>query len=290
MVAGVSQRMELPPIILLRAFDAAGRHGSFRRAAEFLNVTPSTISHQIADLEQWLGVQLFVRAARGLQLTNEGTLLLQDVAPAFERLRSATARLRSGGQPTTLRVSANPFFATEILLPLMADFDAAFPHLALHVSATETLEDPRDGAVDFCVRTRAADAPGLERVALFALEVAAVATTTAPLPRIDYPFQGHSVWSIWQQRGGPPLSGNGAVRHFSNFDAAQRAAARGLGVTLTLLPIAQPWLRANGLRIVDPFRVEFGMLELVSRELTPQQRTLRDVRDWLVAAFRAAVG
>lgn len=284
--------MELPPVILLRAFDAAGRHGSFKRAAALLHVTPSTISHQIADLEQWLGVQLFVRETRALRLTAEGAALLEDVAAAFERLRAATARLRTGGQPCNVRISATPFFAAEILLPLIGRCEAAFPGLALHVSATDTLLDPRDGAVDFCVRNGAQDAPGLERVPLVPLTVTVLAAPgVQPLaaPRLDYPFHDQSAWWTWQQRGGTLHVGHGPDRHFSSYDAAQRAAAQGLGLTLSMLPLARTWMRTGRLVQVDDLLLPLGTLDVVSRVLTPAQRRLREVRDWLVEAFRSAL-
>jgi LysR family transcriptional regulator, glycine cleavage system transcriptional activator len=63
----------LPPLASLRFFEAAGRHQSFKRAAEEVGVTPSAISHGIVALERWIGVELFVREARGLRLTPAGT-------------------------------------------------------------------------------------------------------------------------------------------------------------------------------------------------------------------------
>lgn len=284
--------LDLPPIMLLRAFDAAGRHRSFKRAAEVLHVTPSTISHQITELEAHLGVSLFVRERRGVALTPEGSALLQEVAPAFERLRAATTAIRRGGQPTAVRISANPFFAAEILVPQIAAFDAAFPGISIHVSATETLEDPRDGRVDFCVRMGAAPAPGLDRHELYAVSIAPVVgaqiSSLAP-PRIDFPFHGNSAWQQWSARVAQELDPNTPVRQFSSYDAALRAAAQGLGVTLAMLPVVQPWLDQGLLqRVVGAPEMSIGPLELLSRPLTPSASTLRAVRDWLIAAFRAA--
>ena len=284
--------MELPPVSLLRAFDAAGRHGSFKAAAAFLHVTPSTISHQIADLEHYLGVALFHRQPRGLALTPEGASLLADVAEAFERLRAATSRLRQHGQPVAVRVSANPFFAAEILIPLIESFDAAFAGVAMHVSATEALEDPRDGAVDFCVRLGSGDWPGLETHALypvFALPVIGADAGAREPARIDFLYHGVSAWQLWSQRGGGIPPGAGGERLFNSYGAAMRAVTQGLGVSLAQVPVVQPWLQQGRIRRYGEYApVPLGTLYLVCRPLSPAQARLRAVRDWLLDAFRAA--
>ncbi|GAB4175632.1 MAG: hypothetical protein OHK0024_12620 [Thalassobaculales bacterium] len=83
----------LPPLQSLRAFEAAGRHESVRRAAEELFVTPSAISHQIRGLELDLGIRLFQRTNRGLRLTAAGEAMLPDVHEAFRRLHAAVNRI-----------------------------------------------------------------------------------------------------------------------------------------------------------------------------------------------------
>jgi LysR family transcriptional regulator, glycine cleavage system transcriptional activator len=281
--------MELPPVTLLRAFDAAGRHGSFKAAADFLSVTPSTISHQIADLEQYLGVALFHRNARGLTLTAEGAALLTDVADAFERLRSATARLRVQGQPVSVRISANPFFASEILIPLIQSFDATFPGVAIHISATEQLEDPRDGAIDFCVRFGSSEWPGLESHFLYpvlAVPMIGINADKNNPARIDFNYSGGSAWQLWAQRGGEVVNTNSATRMFNSYSAAMRAMAQGLGVCIAMMPVTQPWIDQGLVQSYENHKpIALGNLYLVSRPLTPAQTRLRDIRDWLVSQF-----
>ncbi len=282
--------MELPPVTLLRAFDAAGRHGSFKLAAEFLHVTPSTISHQIADLEQYLGVALFRRQARGLKLTAEGAALLADVSEAFERLRTATARLRVQGQPVSVRISANPFFAAEVLIPLIESFDAAFPGVSIHVSATEQLEDPRDGAVDFCVRFGSGDWPGLESHCLYPVFAMPLVSKLAEIKnpaRIDFNYSGSSAWQLWSQRGGEAIQAGTAMRVFNSYSAAMRAMAQGLGVSIAMMPVSQPWIEQGRVQHYGNHQpVPLGNLYLVCRPLTPAQTRLREIRDWLISQFR----
>jgi DNA-binding transcriptional LysR family regulator len=107
------QESSLPPLSWLRSFEAAGRLLSFKQAASELCVSPSTISHQIRDLEDYLGTPLFVRGKQ-LRLTEEGRSYLSPVESGFELLRSAEIKI-----PTDSRfnIGAFPFLANEILTP-----------------------------------------------------------------------------------------------------------------------------------------------------------------------------
>jgi LysR family glycine cleavage system transcriptional activator len=278
--------MDTLPLHALRAFDAAGRHGSFKAAAAQLHVTPSAISHQIADLERYLGVRLFDRRAGNVRLTPSGEQLLSDIAAPFEQLRAASARLRIAGQPSTLRLSANPFFADEILVPALARFWVAFPQLTVHVESTEALSDPRDGHVDFCVRFAARSEPGLHCEWLYDVEAFIVANERADT-LIDFPFHGSSAWTHWRQRGMRTPSAPHTL-HVSSYNAALRASARGLGATVALGPTIQPWLTAGRVHRFDEQRLPIGAMHLVHRPMSPSQMVLESARNWWVTAIRDA--
>src|SRR5205085_5748928 len=98
----------LPSLNGLRAFEAAARHLSFTRAAAELNVTQTAVSHQIRRLEEQLGLRLFVRRQRALQLTSEARQYLPAVSAAFADLRHATERLLRTDRNTVLTVSCLP--------------------------------------------------------------------------------------------------------------------------------------------------------------------------------------
>jgi DNA-binding transcriptional LysR family regulator len=87
------EKASLPPLNAIRAFEAAARRGSFADAALDLNVTHWAIGKQIRSLEDWFGLPLFERRARGVALTDEGAELLADVTAAFSRLLSASNRI-----------------------------------------------------------------------------------------------------------------------------------------------------------------------------------------------------
>ena len=85
----------LPPLNSLRAFEAAARHLSFTKAAEELFVTQAAISHQIKALEDYLGVELFIRRNRKLLLTDEGQLYWPKIRDIFEKLVNATEQVKA---------------------------------------------------------------------------------------------------------------------------------------------------------------------------------------------------
>src|SRR5438132_7453969 len=128
-----------PPLRNLRAFCVAARHRSFKAAADELFLTPSAVSHQMKELEEALGVRLFERKTRALELTTVGHTLLEEVEPLLEALERSLAQIarRSGRQ--TLRVLLPPFFASELFIPRLASFCAAHPQIDIQIDT----RDPR---------------------------------------------------------------------------------------------------------------------------------------------------
>src|SRR5688572_23518725 len=101
----------LPPLAALQAFELAARLGSFTRAAERLGGSQSAVTRQVALLESSVGVKRFHRGRRGVALTPEGEVFRKEIAPAFERLEVATARMRDHGAENLLRLRVYPTFA-----------------------------------------------------------------------------------------------------------------------------------------------------------------------------------
>ena len=100
--------LTLPPLETLRAFEAAARTGSFSAAAQALNLTHGAISRQVARLEHWLGLRLFLRQARGVALTPEGQRLLQRTQEAFALIADTSDRWREQRGAAVVRLSAPP--------------------------------------------------------------------------------------------------------------------------------------------------------------------------------------
>src|SRR5918998_2495319 len=114
------------PLSFLRAFEAAGRTGSFRAAAAELNLTPSAVSHAVRKLEEALGTNLFLRDARAVRLSYEGEALMRHVSRAFDELRRGMEAVSTRG-PQLLRLHSAPSFAAQWLSPRLSRFLAECP-------------------------------------------------------------------------------------------------------------------------------------------------------------------
>src|SRR6184192_1157575 len=131
----------LPSLNGLRAFEAAARHLSFTQAASELNVTQTAISHQIRRLEEELGIRLFVRQNRALELTMEARDYLPGIRAAFNDLRLATDRLLQKGNDNVLMISTIASFAAKWLLPRLGTFQEAHPGIDVHITTSTGLVD-----------------------------------------------------------------------------------------------------------------------------------------------------
>lgn len=145
---------QLPSLNALKAFEAAARHGSFTGAALELNVTHAAISRHIRELEGWLGIKLFVRTGRGVELTEKGKAYVADLTRGFDLLAAATeavsARRRRRRQ--RLAVSVEPSFAALWLVPRLGRFTAANPDIELVLDSTNRLADFARDEADVGIR------------------------------------------------------------------------------------------------------------------------------------------
>jgi DNA-binding transcriptional LysR family regulator len=127
----------LPPLPALRAFEAAARHMSFSRAATELHVTAAAVSHQIKQLERWLGLALFRRGANGVALTLAGSDYALRIRDAFERLLSTSCALRDHEQRPVVRIRTQFSVAAMWLTPRVAALSRQRPELEIRVIAAE---------------------------------------------------------------------------------------------------------------------------------------------------------
>jgi LysR family glycine cleavage system transcriptional activator len=133
--------LALPPLNALRAFEAAGRHLSFKAAAAELCVTQGAVSRHVLNLESFLGVSLFMRSHRQVNLTPAGIVYLQEARDALLRISDATTRARARTDERTLRIKAPPSCSIRWLVPRLGRFHARHPDIAVQVT---TSHDPVD--------------------------------------------------------------------------------------------------------------------------------------------------
>ncbi len=143
---------KLPPLIELRAFDAAARHLSFKKAAAELGVTPTAISHQIRLLERYCGRALFRRRPRPLSLTEAGARLFPIIRDGLEAFAIAIATVKRDGDKQPLRVTTTNAFASRWLVPRLPRWRKVRPNAPLDVIGTDSVLDLHAGDADVAIR------------------------------------------------------------------------------------------------------------------------------------------
>ena len=160
---------------LLLAFEAAARHESYTRAAVELSLTQSAVSRQVQALEQQLGLALFRREGRQVQLTDVGRLYQREMSEALGRIRSATLQAmayQSGGG--SLRLATLPTFGSKWLLPRLHDFYKTHPRMLVHINSRIDAVDFETSGIDAAIVVGHAGLPGLISHRLHAEELVVI--------------------------------------------------------------------------------------------------------------------
>lgn len=303
----------LPPLNALRAFEAAARHLSFKKAARELHVTAGAVSHQVKLLEEHLGLPLFRRLTRALELTPEAQVMLPRVREGLEKLASAVELVRAREEACVLTVMAPPNFAARWLIPRLARFTDSNPNLELHVASRQSMVDgAQNGHVPLdeapadtpLVMVRFGDGryPGLHVDPVFnALYVAVCSPKLLKGARAlrkpedlrhhtlihDDTVTGEGARPDWRDfldlLGLPDVDATRGPR-FSDAALAVEAAIEGLGVTLAMKPLVSAEIEAK--RLAIPFDVTAPTsysYYLVTPETQAENRSVAAFRDWLLA-------
>jgi len=151
----------LPPLKSLQAFRFAAEAQSFKIAAAQLNVTPTAISQQIKTLEQSLGLTLFRRLTREVELTQEGRQLLPHISKAFSAMEEGIAQLTHDPEPNRLTITALPSFAARWLVPRLGLFQEIAPDVNIHLLPSLGLTEFEGSDLDLAIRFGQGHYPGL---------------------------------------------------------------------------------------------------------------------------------
>jgi LysR family glycine cleavage system transcriptional activator len=147
-----SSRELLPPLLAVRAFEAAARRLSFSLAAQDLHVTQSAVSRQVRLLEDFLGYRLFVRLTRSVALTPQGEDFFRAAQQSLDILETATRRGRESGGRCTLKISITQSLAFEYVLPRLPAFSAAWPDIEVRVLTSTAPADFQSDEFDAAIR------------------------------------------------------------------------------------------------------------------------------------------
>jgi DNA-binding transcriptional LysR family regulator len=309
----MQKRRDLPPLDLLRGFEAAARHLSFTKAADELFLTQSAISRQVQGLEEALGVPLFQRRHRALLLTDEGQLLQQLVARQLKELRDAVSRI-TAAPSRLLTVTTMVTFASLWLIPRLPRFRRLHPGIDVRIAANNELLDLERDRIDVAIRYAAPERVPPDALPLFGEEVVPVCAPSL-LKDKSRPLKqpsdlAHHVllhddpgntrfsalylqWDVWLQAMGlPDLQPAGAL-HFSHYDQMIQAAVKGEGVALGRLPLMSAQIREGSL--VAPFAKAKGggrgtystrAYFVLAAPAAAAREDVRHFMDWLQAEAR----
>ena len=290
---------DLPPLNALRAFEAAARHLSFKRAAAELAVTPTAISHQIRQLEEWLGTPLFERRVRRVVLTPAGQLLSPAVREGFDALARGVEALKKPPERAAVTLSATVAFTSKWLVPRVAAFREACPGLDLRLHASDEAVDLRAGGVDLAIRYGRGGYPGLRSERLLQDRFAPVCSprlgVRRPADLGRHPllhFEWRRVeddtptWARWFAVLGRPYRAPGGEWVFSDESHALQAAIAGHGIALASLVLVAEELASGAL--VQPFGpvLDGYAYHVVHREPARDAERLAAVRRWLLKEAR----
>ena len=295
-------RDDLPAYSTLRAFVAAARRESVRAAADELGVTPSAVSHQIRILEDWVGRQLFVRAARQIQLTSLGRTLFRRLDAAFCAIAEAAMSARAGARDKSLRISALPLITSNWLVPRLQKFEDLCTkegaEVAIEIDTKNALADFETDNVDVAIRSThhrpsanlvSHKLLDLRVVPLCVARVAEKIERPADLSRVTliHISARPDMWQKWfAATGMAPVTPRSSIS-FDTVPSALEAAAAGRGVVLGLDPLV--WDAPVAQKLVIPFRaqrVSAGAYFVTYRRRDRSRWAVKRFAEWILGEMQ----
>ncbi|MCP5086140.1 MAG: LysR family transcriptional regulator [Rhodobacteraceae bacterium] len=289
----------LPPLNALRAYEAAGRHQSFSRAAEELGVNHSAISRHVRGLEDRLGVQLFRDLPRGVALTQAGARYLERVSPAFDAIADASEAL-ADRVPGTLTLNSELMFAAKILIPHLGDFYERHPEIEIRLEGSSELVDIERYEADLAIRYFNSGVPDVSSVLVSNAAMYPYISPDLLAEPVQDPAQllqfkllrdrSGDPWSRWFARvGGVDLARVPKPKWRLRVLLSLEAAVAGQGVFLAAADIVDADVRAGRLIKCHEFGLAEGSYHLLFGAGVLRRKPARLFRDWLLdecAPFR----
>ncbi len=282
----------------LRTFCVAARRESFRAAGEELFITASAVSHQIKALEEELGQRLFDRNSRELRLTDTGKSLFEEISPLIDQLDEVAASYKADATRTSIRVSVQPFFASEYFVPRLSNFTAKHPEIDIQVGSSDETSEKHPVDADLSIRLFKRAPADLPSDLLFALRMVPAGSQAFKKSlkvrkgRIlsDFPLIVHETrpkaWNRWSKASGIELPDDSKVTRLDSMIAVVRAAERGIGAALVPVPLAEQWFRQKTIvRLFEDELVEDVSYFLTCRADRTNDAGVRLLREWILQTF-----
>ncbi|WP_034912601.1 transcriptional regulator GcvA [Erwinia sp. 9145] len=294
---------DLPPGATLRAFEVATRHATFTAAAEELHITQSAVSHQLKNLEDLWGLQLFQRG-RSLSLTPAGAALAPIVREFFTRLEATLSDLREQKGKVRLSVSTTYSFALKWLLPRIPDLSRQHPEILLTLETTDKAINFADSESDVAIRFGQGNYPALFSEFLFREQIFPVASPDLlnrfgvphePAELLRYPLltrDGADLvpkWEVWFQHVGTTISALRESVRFADTNMTLEAALLGQGIALARSGHVEAEIDSGALvRLFDvPFSSPVAYYFVCPKGIESQPHII-NFRHWLLQASEKA--
>lgn len=294
----------MPPLTALRAFEAVGRLGAIKDAADALGVTPAAVTHQIRSLEVHLGMALFERGQRGLLLNAPGEAFLPAVTQAFELILQGVNGV-CGRMSSRLRVNSLPTFASSWLAPRLRHFHEIHPEIDLEINTEGRLGAPLDFTrteADVAIRAGLSGdiwsghaAEKLLHETMFPACAPALLRGPNPL-RAPKDLANQTLliasrspegWAEWLGVAGasgqemPDIDPTHGPK-FDTIQLAMNAAIEGMGVVIGRTPLVDAYLESG--QLVEPFDIRVTSriaYWLVGRKEAWDNHPVQAFRAWL---------
>jgi DNA-binding transcriptional LysR family regulator len=258
----------------LRTLEAVARHLNFSAAAQELALTQSAISRQVQALEEEIGVALFLRHTRAVELTSAGAQLLSAVLPSLERIDNAVRLVRRSAGRKSVAIGTWASFASMWLIPRLEAFQTAYPDIDIRIDAADTPVDLDTSDLDLALRYTRPESVGKEAIRLFGEQLTPVASPWMlkggkPLRRMEDLAQ-HTLleasdthrhqhlqwltWRSWLERHGLGTLEPKRWLAFNYAHQIAQAALTGQGVALSRMPLIADSLASGDLVEVLPGR------------------------------------
>lgn len=279
---------QLPPLRAIRIFEVCAQALNFSVAARDLCLTHGAVSHQIKQLEEWLGLALFTRHANGVTLTHPGQILQRTAIQSLGQLEETCAQLRQNTDRQTVILAAPGSFMALWLIRRLEHFERSLPHLRLQLQTQGDYSDLAAGRIDMLVMSASPPWPkNVSATRLFEDRAGPVcAPEWEPLPRspeellrlpLLYTLSRRDAWTEWVQLQGLDAASLQLSRAFDNLQLMLEAAVSRLGIAIAPERLAERELRQG--RLIAPLgfaqgNSQFSLCVAISRAEDPSLRTI----------------
>jgi LysR family glycine cleavage system transcriptional activator len=246
-------KRKIPSLNALRSFEAAARLGSFRAAAEELCVSQSAISHQIKNLETYLGIELFLRMTRAVELTPAGKSYYPVLNDAFDRIHDGTRNLLRPLEKNILTVQLYSTFTVRWLMSRLKKFQDRYPDIQVRVNTSQSNVDFTQQGIDLGIIIGQRRQDEIHYEYMFSPVLIAVCSPNYMVncqkfgPALTKPsdvslhpilqvYPSENDWMIWLDANGVQDVDPDMGLRFDSYDHALKTAARGQGISLTMQP------------------------------------------------------